>query len=131
MELDITDFFNKAIPMDYSASQAEIGRNAGADTWRAACDDSDEYPLLDSDEKRSEFRQFVRGTGGWEDSEIAQWSDKELNALCIQFVSADVRESDMTPESDADDWQRYYNNGAISGTLTLAENGRVYYLMDV
>ena len=40
MQINITRFFNEACPRDYSASAAEIGENAGADTWRAACDDS-------------------------------------------------------------------------------------------
>ena len=42
MEIDITDFFKNAAPMDYSASAVEIGRDAGAHTWRAAMDDADD-----------------------------------------------------------------------------------------
>lgn len=36
MEINITTFFNNAAPMDYSASIAEIGDDAGPSTWRAA-----------------------------------------------------------------------------------------------
>lgn len=63
MELDITGFFNAAAPMDYFASVAEIGRDAGPSTWRAACDDAPDYPLLDTEEKRDAFRRFVRDSG--------------------------------------------------------------------
>jgi len=36
VELNITAFFNTIAPMDYSASVAEIGNDAGPATWRAA-----------------------------------------------------------------------------------------------
>ena len=32
MDIDITTFFNEAAPRDYSASVAEIGRDAGPTT---------------------------------------------------------------------------------------------------
>jgi len=96
MEIDITDFYRNACPKDYSASVAEIGNNAGAYTWRAACDDSEDYFMLDTDEKRIAFREYVRGFGAWSDDEIAAWSDAELNALFIQFVSGAMR----YPESE-------------------------------
>jgi hypothetical protein len=48
MQINITRFFNDAAPMDYSASVAEIGQNAGKDTWRAACDDASDWNMLDT-----------------------------------------------------------------------------------
>jgi hypothetical protein len=60
VEIDITDFFDQCAPMDYSASVAEIGQNAGPDTWRAACDDAPEWNLLNTEEKRDAWREFVR-----------------------------------------------------------------------
>jgi len=94
IDIDITRFYNEAAPMDYSASVAEIGDDAGPSTWRAACDDSPDYMMLDDDEKREAFRQFVKGFGAWEPAEIAAWSDVELNALFIQFVSGDMRNNE-------------------------------------
>lgn len=114
MELNITRFFNDACPMDYSASVAEIGANAGRDTWQAACDDSDDFMLLDDEEKREAFRVHVRCFGAWSDEEIAAWSDKELNALCIQMVSGEIRECEKPPHES-------------SSRIYQTEDGQVYY----
>lgn len=119
-ELDITDFFNNAAPMDYSASVAEIGNDAGPSTWRAACEDSPDYFLLDTDEKRDAFRAFVRSSGAWNNEEIAAWSDIELNALCIQWISGDMREGDLHPDMTDSEWKEYEqraNDGQVAGRI--------------
>jgi len=94
MELNITRFCNEAAPMDYSASVAEIGANAGADTWRAACEDAPDWNLLDTDDKRQAFRDHIRGFGAWDAAEIAAMTDLHLNALLIQFIAGDIRNND-------------------------------------
>ena len=133
MELDITDFFNDCAPMDYSASVAEIGRTAGPDTWRAACEDAPEYNILDTDEKRAAFRSFVRESGGWTDDEINAWSDVELNALCIQWISGDMREPvgfELTASSTREQWADYQAQaeaGQVSGRLFKADDERVFF----
>lgn len=133
MELDITQFFATAAPRDYSASVAEIGASAGADTWRAACDDFEEYPLLDTDEKREAFRAFVRASGGWEDTEIAAWCDAELNALCIQWVSGDMRNVPgikMGPGMNENDWrdvEDMQHKGTIPGRIFRGNDGKIYF----
>jgi hypothetical protein len=130
MELDITQFFNNAAPMDYSASRMEIGDNAGQDTWRAANDDSDDYPLLQTDEQREAFRSFVKDSGGWTEEEIAAWSDTELNALCIQWVSGDMREGELKPGMSEDEWKEYERlaeRGTISSRISRGDNGRIYF----
>jgi len=113
MELNITNFYRNACPRDYSASVAEIGRNAGPDTWRAATEDSADYPILDNEEKREEFREYIRGFGAWDSAEISAFTDTALNALCIQFVSGDIREYGLDNE-----------NG---GNLFLGTDGEIYF----
>lgn len=131
MELDITDFFNDCAPMDYSASVAELGQSAGADTWRAAVDDAPDYALLDTEEKRQAFRAHVAGYGAWSDDEIAAWSDDELTALLIQIIAGDIRDADL--DTTAPDWGAYQalrGTGTISGRLfggPMSVDGRVYY----
>lgn len=120
-ELDITDFFNNAAPMDYSASVAEIGNDAGPSTWRAACEDSPDYFMLDTEEKREAFRAFARSSGGWNDEEIAAWTDIELNALCIQWISGDMREADLHPGMTVDDWKEYEQKCEVGNCA-----GRIY-----
>lgn len=133
MELDITTFFNAACPRDYSASVAEIGANAGASTWQAARDDSEDWPILDTDEKREAFREFVEGSGGWTRREIDDWSNTELNALCIQWIAGDMREpvgfdlrADM-PDSEWMEYERQCNAGMCSGRIYRGDSGNVYF----
>jgi hypothetical protein len=130
MELDISTFFTEAAPMDYAASRAEIGQDAGPTTWRHACEDSEEYPLLQTDEQRERFRRYVKGFGAWSEEEIARWSDTELNALCIQMIAGDMREANLSPDASDDDWREYQRRaerGNISGRISRSEDGKVYY----
>lgn len=123
MELNITKFFNEVCPRDYSASVAEIGANAGADTWRAACDDSADYMILDNDEKREAFRDFVRDSGGWNKEEIYSWSNLELNALLLQWIAGDIREAGL---DDGVDWEDY-NKSENAGRLFKGTDNEVYF----
>lgn len=131
MEIDITRFFNECAPMDYSASCAEIGSNAGIDTWNAALDDSGENSdFLDTEEKREAFKDHIRGFGAWDQDEIDSWSNSELTALFMQLISGDMREADLNPESDEDDWNEYQEraeNGNICGNIFKSDDGKIYY----
>lgn len=128
MELNITRFFQDAAPMDYSASQAEIGEDAARSTWQAACDDSEDYMMLDSEEKREEFRRYVKGFGAWSDDEIRAWSDSELNALLIQMISGDIREGSLdTDDPDWDQYQKDSEEGRVSGRIFKGDDSQVYY----
>lgn len=127
MELNITEFFRAADPATYSASKAELGENAGRITWLAACDA--DFLILDDDEKREAFRLFVLDSGGWVEHEIDQWSDSELNALCIQWVSGDMREAGLTGCPD-DDWHAYEQAaqaGQCAGRISRADSGEVFF----
>lgn len=128
MELNITKFYNETAPMDYSASVAEIGNNAGADTWRAACEDSSTYMILNTDDKRQAMRDYVRGFGAWTDEEIDAWTDIELNALLLQMIAGDIRESVLDDDRSA--WPEYYEQGEqciVSCRLFSDDNGQIYY----
>ena len=128
MELNITRFFREAAPMDYSASIAEIGNDAARSTWEAAVDDSDDYPMLDSDEKREEFRRYVKGFGAWTEDEIRAWSDQELNALLIQMIAGDIREAKL--DTDNPDWEQYEKDseaGRVAGRIFKGSDSEIYY----
>ena len=130
MELNITEFFNAAAPMDYSASVAEIGADAGRSTWRAALEDAPDWPLLDTDEKREAFKVHVRGFGAWDDAEIAEWSARELTALLIQMIAGDIREAGLSPDADDVDWAEYRaraNAGHCGGSIYRGDDGQIYY----
>lgn len=82
--------------------------------------------MPDTDEKREAFRDFVRESGGWNDAEIAAWSDEELNALCLQWIAVDVREAFGDEEFESWDWEAYRADseaGRVSSRLFIAEPG--------
>ncbi len=130
MELNITHFFNTAAPMDYSASVAEIGDDAGPATWAAACEDSPANMLLDDDAKRDAFKAHIAGFGAWTDEEIAAWTEVELNALFMQLISGDMREADIGPESTADEWMEYEADDNCGHEIYRATDGEVYYSLE-
>lgn len=126
-ELDITTFFNDAAPADYSASAVELGQDAGRITWRHACEDSADWPLLQAEEQREQFRRYVKGFGAWSEEEIAGWSDTELNALCIQMVSGDIRELEaLCANDDPNDDERIDFGKAEELAERGTISGRIY-----
>lgn len=123
MEINITKFFLEACPKDYSASVAEIGNNAGAYTWQAAKDDSQDYMMLDTEEKQQAFRDYAGKFGAWSDEEINNWNQVELNALFIQFISSEMREHGLSVESD---WEEYEESEG-AGCLFKGTDGQYYF----
>lgn len=123
MEINITQFYNDANPATYSASMAELGDNAGRITWNNAMGAP---ALLDTPDKLEAMRAWAKSSGGWDDAEIAAWSDLELNALFIQLVSGDIREKEgMTWE----EYQALSEAGTVSGALFEAD-GQIYYILE-
>ena len=128
MELNITHFFNTAEPRYYSASQAELGPDAGRITWENARDSG--YNLLDTDDKREAARQHFALYGAWTEEEIAAWSDVELTAITIQDISAAMRDSGMDQASwDWAEYERQAEAGQVSGALFQGISGEVYFYM--
>ena len=128
MEIDITDFFNDAEPSDFSASRMEKGDNAGAETWAAAKQEGEASPLLKTPDEINALRSYVKDFGAWSDEEIAAWDSVECNALFIQLVSGDIRETGMFA-GESFDWEEY-ERGAESGNWggnLFRSADRVYY----
>lgn len=94
MKIDITSLFNTHL-FTFSHSRAEGGQDAGSNTWKASCDDAKNRrpPLLSTPEAIEAFKGWVQGSGGWTREEIDAWGDEECNALFLQWVAGDVRES--------------------------------------
>ncbi len=129
MEINITKFFNEAAPMDYFASVAEIGVNAGRDTWNAAKDDAGFFKMLDTREKLQAFIDHVRGFGAWSDEEMKAWTVRDANAIFIQLVSGDMREAGLHAGMADDDWQEYERDENISYTIYRGIDGEIYYCL--
>lgn len=125
MEINISAFYNEANPMDFSASIAEIGNDAGKITWNNAKESG--FNLLDTADKLAAMRKWAKSSGGWNDEEIAAWSDVELNALFIQIISGDIREKG---ESTWEEYQEESEAGHVSGCLFLGIDGETYYQLE-
>ena len=128
MQINITKFYNEAAPINYSASVAEIGSNAGPDTWQAAKEDAGDWNMLDTDEKRQAFREWVKPFGAWDDEEINAWSDVELNALFVQWVAGDIREC-----LEGSDWDQYMEDaeaGQCPSNLWRDDSGDVFFSLE-
>jgi hypothetical protein len=128
MEIDITEFFNTAAPRDYSASMAELGCNAGRITWDHAIEDAPAYNMLDTEDKLSEFKAWIKGFGAWEDAEIKKWDAVYCNALFLQFISGDMREAGL--DVPVPDWGRYENEaeaGIVPSRIFKGTDGKIYF----
>ncbi len=119
MELNITRFFTECTPSDYSAS----GDNAGAITWQNACNDAPFFNLLDTTDKREAFREFLLSSGGWSQEEITAFKSNDLNALCMQWVAADMREAGL---DGADRFSESAWTGD-TGRLFCGDDTQVYF----
>jgi hypothetical protein len=130
-EIDITDFFNNECARDFSASVAEIGKDAGPSTWQAAKEAAVDYDFLDNQEKVDNFKKYIAGFGAWTTEEVDAWSHRELNALLIQFIAGDMRSDGL--DKQPVDWVAYQEQseaGQCSGRIyggPLSTDGRVYF----
>jgi len=133
MEIDITRFVTESDPYEFSASQHEMGGSAGEITWNNAKQAGADSPLLETEEQLQALRDHVAGYGAWDSDEIAAWSDSECNALFIQIISGDMRESGMDSCDMAEfDWAEYEkdsNAGEIPGNIFRGDTGLIYYYL--
>lgn len=135
MQIKITHLFaedSAFVPFDLSNNQATLGADAARLTWNASkeCAAAIAPPLLDTDEKRSAFKEFVNQSGFSEADEMDTWPDNELQALCLQWIAGDVREAfGDSPVSEWDwaDYQERSERGQVSSTLFRDNAGEIYF----
>lgn len=122
MEIDITEFFNNADPAQFSASEFELGRDAGKITWNAAlaCVDHQTEAceeLLTTEAQVQAVRQYHIACGA-ERHEVVRLTPREVNALFLQIVSAEMREGDLHNRPvDWDEYRRSSEAGRVSGNI--------------
>lgn len=98
-EIKITKLIALGGFADFSASRAELGDNAAADTWNAAADEAKAHRIM-TPAQREAFRDYMRGCGAWDDVEIDGWKAYECDALLIQTVAGDMRELESLAPGD-------------------------------
>jgi len=124
MELNITALMNRREDMKYySASQAELGSDAGKVTWENAKDAVEKQPLLTTEEEISEAKEWLEDFGAWYDDEIDAWDNQEVNALALQMIAGDIRERQHY--EDRDELEEYEENQG--GRINQGDDQEWYY----
>lgn len=129
--MDISEFFRTAEPSNFSASKVEKGEDAGRITWHAALDH--EPHMVTDEDDLADLRRHLRGFGAWSAEEIDGWTVKELNALFVQLVSAEMREGDIGGDMTEEQWLEYEakaQQGTVSGRIYRADDGTVHYMLE-
>jgi len=130
LELKITNFFNNGDHWYNSNSVANLGQNAGAITWEHAKQESIEFFFV-TEETRQAIQEYVKGFGAWDWQEVTGWTDTELNALVLQFISADINELEAyTDDNGEPDWEliaEAQEVGQIASNLYIGDNSEYYY----
>jgi hypothetical protein len=127
MELNITRFFEEAEPFNYSASIAERGANAGRETWANALEASTEWRLLTDEGEFEAVRDWLGDFGAWTKEEIKAFSDQEVEALLIQFISGDIREMEGLCGDDWEEYESLVEKGTCGGNMYRGDDGQVYF----
>lgn len=129
MEIDVTAFVETAEPFCFSASVAERGKNAGRQTWDNAVEEASARPLLNTIDQIEAVRRWFGMIGDWDDDECAAWSDDEVNALLIQYISGDLREAPSGDGPGGIDWDEYVRLQEAcecSSNLFMGDDNRIY-----
>jgi hypothetical protein len=129
LEIDVSFLLHVEASL-FSASQAELGPNAGKITWANACENCHLIHL--TPEEILEAKEYIRTWGAWDGEEIDSWSEDETKALIVQSAAGDYREalSCCRVDEDFDDieWDEYLvqaESGRISGNLFM-HDGKLY-----
>lgn len=129
MDINITDLFTSIDPTRYSASQAELGPDAGTITYARALDHATrDRPLADY--QLDAWRTFLKASGGWTASEVNALHTVELSALFLQWVAADMRETGLDANSTPEDWAKYETDasaGLVPGNIYRTADGQVFF----
>ena len=125
MEIDITLYVTEHDCSQYASSVAETGlSNIGQITW----DNAMRHLAVDhivTGEQLEHTREWLSGFGAWTIDELAGMSDREINALLLQFIASDVRE--MESYDDWSDYEQAAQDGQVSGNIYQGDDGRYYF----
>lgn len=133
--IPIGTFWAEFCPSDYSASMAEIGQQAGPDTWRAAMDDAEDWPILSDAAALDSFLTQCESSGAWTNEDLQRMTPQEIKALALQWLAGDMRDILQLPfgvrvDPAAVDWdavQARCEGGQCSGSIFPGDDGMVYW----
>jgi hypothetical protein len=130
MELDVTAYVEEVDCSSFSASIAELGRNAAKITWAYAMMYVQEDPIVSSEEDLQEARDYFVSTGGWTRDEADEMSDQEVNALLLQFIASAVRQYEDHFDS-YEEYEKAAREGQVAGDLWRNDDGTWTYYVGV
>ena len=131
MDINITDLFNNIDPTRYSASQAELGPDAGTITWARAVDHVTRDRPLTNDQIDA-WRTFLKASGGWTEDDVDAMHTVELQALFLQWVAADMCETGLDANSTPEDWAKYETDasaGLVPSNIYRTDDGQVFFIL--
>jgi hypothetical protein len=132
MEININQYFeNELCPSDFSASANEMGNNAGALTWAYSNEEVEDTILLVTFEQFAAFIAHMESMGMDFSDDDKPMNGTELNALFIQLISGDIRESEGLDQSPIN-WELYEEEsreGQIASNIFLSDDDNVYYYL--
>jgi hypothetical protein len=130
MEIEITTLVEMNC-FTLSHSAFEGGENAGKNTWSASKKEAENTSLLNTPEKLQAMRDFARESGGWNQEEIAEWSDNEINALFLQWIAGDVRElgADSLDEIDWEEAEEMQREGQAPSNIFKGDDEKIYFYL--
>jgi hypothetical protein len=126
MQVNITSLLETDL-FPFSHSCAEGGQDAGQNTWNAALNGP--RPLLSTPEEIQAFKDWTADFGAWDEQERDSWSDNEAQALFLQFIAGEVRQTGADSLEDMD-WDKYEEGceaGQYSSNLFRTEDGQIFF----
>ena len=108
-----------------SASECELGPDAGRITWDNSLRFAEAHPLA-TEENAEDIRSHFYEYGAWDRAEIDAWSDTELSAMVWQEAAADYRCFLEHCEGSLRKYRRECEVGSIAGRLFISvkRNGK-------
>jgi hypothetical protein len=126
MEINVSQLFSEDCGL-LSASQFELGPDAGAITWRNALELAESFPLI-NDENRDAVRSHFRAYGAWDRAEIEAWTDRELTAMVWQEGAACMREYEDHCSGNLEKYREGCEAGTLSGRMHISDDASEAWL---
>ena len=132
MDINISQYFkNELCASDFSASAMEMGQDVGALTWSYANAEVEATTLLTTFEQFAAFIEHLENMGFDFSEDEKPMNGTELNALFIQLISGDIRESEGLSSSPID-WELYdkeAEQGQVSSYIFNGTDNEIYYYL--
>lgn len=94
--------------------------------WKTACERKANF--LKTKEEFSAMRYWMRDSGGWEDEEISEMSEDDLNAIFLQLVASEIRDIGVSTLAEVD-WKKYNADENSSGMIYGTKKGKIYFYL--